>query len=119
MDPQEKEVEELNYGMEINKEKLQKIEKAFSEVNQDLGNMEFELAEVINPEPELPQFGKDRSGEEDRPSQYVILVKGGKKQRRPVIEETTDEAELDFETEGEQKFTISLDKEKGFTGLPA
>jgi hypothetical protein len=64
--------------------------------------MVFELAEVINPEPDLPEFGKDRSNEETRPSQYVILVKGlGKKNRRPVIEETTDEPELDLDYEPE------------------
>lgn len=80
--------------------------------------MVFELAEVINPEPDLPEFGKDRRNEEERQSQYVILVKGSKRQKRPVIEEVI-EADQEVEQEPEQKFTISLDKEKGFTGLPA
>ena len=80
--------------------------------------MVFELAEVINPEPDLPEYGKDRQHEEERQSQYVILVKGGKKFKRPVVEEV-EEADIEVEQEPEQKFTISLDKEKGFTGLPA
>jgi hypothetical protein len=28
--------------------------------------MVFELAEVINPEPDLPEYGKDRQHEEER-----------------------------------------------------
>ena len=77
--------------MEINKKKLQKIEKAFSESKQDPSTaMVFGLAEVINPEPELPEFGKDRQFEEERQSQYVILVKGGKRQKRTVIVEVSE-----------------------------
>ncbi len=121
MAPQEKEVEELNQGMEINKDKIKKIEWKFNDFNQEQSNIVFELAEVSNPpkEPDLPQFGKDRSREEDRPSQYVILVKGGKKQRRLVVEETTEEAEEDLEIEPEQSITISHYKRRGFVGLPA
>jgi len=52
--------------------------------------MVFELAEVINPEPELPEFGKDRQNEEERQSQYVILVKGSKRQKRKVIVEVSE-----------------------------
>ena len=81
-------------------------------------NMVFEVVEVIDPPKEQkdqPEYGKDREGEEDRPSRYLISVKKSRKQKRAVVEETIEEEDLELELESPAvQYNVSIDKDTGF-----
>ena len=122
--PQEQEVDEIDEVLEISKEKLKKIEKEAAKQN-----IIFELTAVIkapkraslsvmeDDEDHQPEYGRDRTEDEERPS-YVITIK--KRKFRPIVQEVDETpADLELEEEPERKYTVMLDEKTGeFTGLP-